>query len=162
MWWSASSSNFYATGSLRLEDMCGAKIRPPLCRFPSIIQLLNHLLKIWGTTFWPSGQWCQKYVYIWKVTSIVSELKLKVWYPKSLNSTILNFSPAPKGHLENVNTLLTPLGTWSKSCPSYLGKMEIYWFLLEVIQWWMNQIETTKLSIHMSKGSRGGYWLYKN
>ena len=53
---------------LRLEDTYGAKIRPP-CKFPIIILLLNHLSETWGTTFWPSGQGCQKYIYIWKVTS---------------------------------------------------------------------------------------------
>ncbi len=36
-----------------------AKNRPPLY-FPSIILLLDHLSKIWGTTFWPSGKGCQK------------------------------------------------------------------------------------------------------
>ncbi len=44
------------------------KTDPPYT-FTSITLLLDHFPKIWETTFWPNGQRCQKYVYIWKVTS---------------------------------------------------------------------------------------------
>ncbi len=41
--------------NLRLPHRYAVKTDPP-CTFPSIILLLDHLSKIWGTTFWPSRQ----------------------------------------------------------------------------------------------------------
>ncbi len=55
-------------------------------------------------------------VFTFEKGPLVAELKLKV--SKKAKSTILNFSSAIRGHLENVNTLLKSLVTWSKSCPS--------------------------------------------
>ena len=46
---------------------------------------------------------------------LMAELKLKVSPQKRANSAILNFSSAIRGHLENVNTHLTSLATWSKT-----------------------------------------------
>ncbi len=98
------------------------------CTFPSIILLINHLLKIWGTTFWPSGQGCWKCVYIGKVTSRGrAEIKS---IKTAAKSAIFNFSSVIRGHLENVNTLLTSLVTLSKSCTSDFWKMvyqQSYW-----------------------------------
>ncbi len=84
----------------------------PPCTFPSITLLLDHLSKICMIRFWPSDQRCQKYVYIFKVTSngraeIQNRRIFEVLH-------ILNFSSATSGHFSNVNILLTSLANWSK------------------------------------------------
>ena len=68
-------------------------------KFLNNIYGLEHLSKIWGTTFWPSGQGCQKHVNFFKVTYLEAELKLKMTESAFLD--ISNFSYA--------NILLTSL-----------------------------------------------------
>ncbi len=97
--------------SLRLPYRYVAKSDPP-CTFSSIFQLLNHLSKISMYFFWPSGQRCQKYVNVWKLTSCDRADIHNIH--KFANSAILIFSSVSRGHLENVNTLLTSSATWSK------------------------------------------------
>ncbi len=62
--------------------------------------------------FLPSGQRCQNFAYIWKVTS---NGRTEI---QNINtfaiSAILNFSSATKGHFSNVNILLTSLATLAK------------------------------------------------
>ncbi len=59
-------------------------------------------------------------VYTFQMWPLVAEIKS---IKNAAKSAIFNFSSAIKGHLENVNTLLTSLVTWSKSCPSDFWKM---------------------------------------
>ncbi len=121
------------TKDLRLPNRYAVKTDPP-CTFPSIILLRDHLSKIWGLTFWPSGQGCQWCVYIFKVTSRgKAEIKNG---PICCFLGTFNFSSATRGHLENVKTLLTSLATWSKSCPSVFWKMVyITKSLREICKW---------------------------
>ncbi len=52
------------------------------------------------TLFWPSGQRCQKFAYILKVTS---SCRAKIQNMQNfVNSTVLNFSSATSGHFSNV------------------------------------------------------------
>ena len=96
----------------RLGMVLKSRKSDPPCMLPSIIILLDHLSNIWVTTFWQSGQGCQKCIYIFKVTfSVRAEIQ------NGRTCCFLdtfNFSSATKGHFSNGNILLTSLATWSK------------------------------------------------
>ena len=113
----------YSMHNLRLLDTYAPKSNPP-CMFPSITLLLDHLSKICITLFWQSGWRCQKYVYIWKVTSSGRTEIQKFKIGKILQSQpFWNFSSATRGHFSNVNILLASLFTWSKKYHTDFWKM---------------------------------------
>ncbi len=82
------------------------KITPP-CMFPLVPLFARPSFKNLYVLYWPSGQGCQKCVYIFKVTFRgIAEIQ---------NGWIMNFSSATRDLFSNIGLLLASLLTWSKN-----------------------------------------------
>ncbi len=99
-------------GWFKLRDSYAAKTHE--IQTPWHVSLNNSTgissFKILYDIFRPSGQRCQNYAYIWKVTSS-GRAEIKNGRICSFQDIFI-FSSATRSHFSNVNILLTSLATW--------------------------------------------------